>query len=99
MECVVQSLKAYDFKNDSGERVQGAKLSYFSLSPVAQEGLEGNPPLQATVDTNIVTNLVKVPGLYNFDFDMKPGRNNKPELVLSKATFISEVDFKKCISK
>ena len=39
-----------------------------------------------------ISNLREVPGVYEIKFDMVPGKNNKPELVITGFDFVKSVD-------
>ena len=87
MEVLVLSLKSYDFKNDDGERVSGNKLYYIVEDDI--EGVVGYAPMVVNLPTT--EGIGAIPGIYNIDFTMKTGRNNKPELVVKSITHKSNV--------
>lgn len=86
MKVLVLGVKSYDFKNDAGEKVAGTKVYYVTNDAI--EGVEGYPPMCVTVGSDVFPVL---PGIYNFDFSMKQGKNNKPELVVVDSNFVSHV--------
>ena len=86
MEVLVLALKSYDFKNDNGEDIRGNKLYYICNDSV--EGVEGFAPMQINLED--ATNITVLPAIYKLDLGMKQGRNNKPEVFLKSAEFISE---------
>lgn len=90
---LILSKKGYDFVNTEGERIQGLKLSYINENPSKRENEEGFTPMILNVnDKSIVKSLKEVPGIYEMTFDQVTGKNNKPEIVLSDVTFLSETD-------
>lgn len=97
MEVLLLSLKTYDFTNDKNERVQGAKISYVMTEKVQEDGLCGFPPIQTSINNETYKKISAVPGLYDFQFEMKPGKNNKAEMFLKDVNFVQEIDFTKCI--
>lgn len=87
------SKKSYDFVNNDGERIQGLKLSYINENPSKRENEEGFTPMIINVnDKNISKSIKQVPGIYEMNFDQVTGKNNKPEILLSDITFLSETD-------
>lgn len=90
---LILSKKAYDFVNGDGERIQGLKLSYINENPSKRENEEGFTPMILNVnDKSILKSLKEVPGIYEMTFDQVTGKNNKPEIVLSEVSFLSETD-------
>jgi hypothetical protein len=91
---LVLSLKPYDFVNDDGERIQGAKVSYLNKKPSVRENETGFPPLIVSItNPNLLQDLKSAPAIYDMDFEQVTGRNNKPELMLSSLEYIAPVDF------
>lgn len=88
MKCLVLGVKAYDFTNDNGEKVKGSKVYY--VTSYKTEGIEGNPPMIVNVDDS--SSIKILPAIYDLDFTMKPGKNNKPEIVLNGVEFVSPVN-------
>lgn len=82
MQVLITGYKSYDFKNEGGEQVQGCKISYLGNKPSIKTGEIGWTPMQVTCKNNILVDVTEVPGLYNAEFEMVPGRNNKPELAI-----------------
>ncbi|WP_335918022.1 hypothetical protein [Shewanella chilikensis] len=90
---LVLSVKPYDFQNNQGERVTGAKVTYINKKPSSREGEYGYPPLIVSVSNmNLVSNLKEVPAVYEMDFEQVTGKNNKPEIILTDVELISPVD-------
>lgn len=87
MEVLVLSVKSYDFKNDDGERVSGNKVSYIVNDKM--EDIDGFAPMVVNVESK--NGLDVIPGIYDMNFSMRTGRNNKPELVVKSVSFVSEV--------
>ncbi|HHY13088.1 MAG TPA: hypothetical protein GX526_00375 [Thermoanaerobacterales bacterium] len=90
---LVLALQHYDFKNDSGERVNGAKVTYISPKASSRENEVGYCPLIVNIsDSSVVRKFGQVPGIYNMTFEQVTGRNNRPSIILSDVDFINEVD-------
>lgn len=91
---MVLSVKPYDFQNDKGERIQGARVSYLNKKPSVRDNELGFPPLQVSItNQNLLNELKQVPAIYDMEFEQVTGRNNKPELMLSEIEMVSPVDF------
>lgn len=91
---LVLSVKPYDFENDKGERIQGARVSYLNRKPSARDNEEGFPPLIVTInDGDLVKELKQVPAIYDMEFEQVTGKNNRPELMLSSLEYVAPVDF------
>ncbi|NFL40095.1 hypothetical protein [Clostridium botulinum] len=97
---LITGYKKYNFKNDSGEQVKGAKLTYIpEARDITDVNVVGYLPLQATInDDSIINGLVEVPGLYEAKYKMIPGKNNKAEIKLTGFEFVQPCDFKSCFS-
>lgn len=92
-KCLVLSIKPYDFENNKGERVQGAKVAYINKRATSRENEKGNPPLIVAIsNTEMLKEISEVPAIYDLDFEQVTGKANKPELVLSGIEYIHPVD-------
>lgn len=90
---LVIAAKAYDFKNDREERVQGVNVYY--LDPEMREDTEtqvGLLPLKVPALSKVLNQIEKLPGYYGLDFRQRPDAKGKPVLTLANATFKSELD-------
>lgn len=83
MKVLVTGFKAYDFKNTDGEQVKGCKISYLGNKPSVKSGEVGWTPMQVTCNSEILIDLKEVPGIYTAEFEMVPGKNNRPELAIT----------------
>ena len=91
---VVLSYKPYDFVNNEGHRVSGARISYINRKPSTRENEFGYPPLTVTIsDQNVLKDVKEVPGVYEMEFEQVTGKNNKPELILTTLEQVAAVDF------
>lgn len=91
MKALVLAVKGYDFKNDVGESVKGNKVYYLTSDKV--EGILGNPPMCVNLQDASCFDGKKLPALFNMDFSMKPGKNNKPDIVLVGCDYVSDISF------
>lgn len=90
---LVLALQHYDFKNDSGERVNGVKVTYLNPKVSSRENEVGYCPLIVNIsDSSVVRKFGQVPGIYNMTFEQVTGRNNRPAIILSDVEFVSAVD-------
>lgn len=96
MKVILLGAKIYDFEGNEG-RISGSKLSYILPDVQSQDGFIGNPPIQVSLQENITPSLVEVPGVYDFEFTMVPGKNNTPTMKLQSINFVNGIDFKKCL--
>lgn len=91
---IVLSFKPYDFQNEQGDRVQGAKVSYLNRKPSVREGEFGYPPLIVNItNPEIIKSIKEVPAIYEMEFEQITGKNNKPELMLTSLEHETPVDF------
>lgn len=94
MKVLILSAKSYDFTNDDNERLCGTKISYL-VDQQADDDCLGFPPMSATLTKQDLMGQVKtVPAIYNIDFTLKSGKNNKAELVLSKLELVKPFELK-----
>lgn len=92
---VLGHAKPWSMKNDvTGATMTGVKVSYVSESPATGlDGARGYLPIQVNLDPMVLNDLVKVPAVYEIGYGMKPGKNNKPEMIVSYLKFIKESNF------
>lgn len=97
MNVILLGAKKYDFEGSEG-RIVGTKLSYILPESIpSEDGFMGNPPIQVTMQEDVTPRLVELPGYYDFEFTMVPGKNNTPTMKLQSINFKSGIDFKKCM--
>lgn len=92
MKVLITGVKSYNFTNDAGEKIEGAKVSYLGSKPSVKQGETGFTPMQITCNKEILSGICNLPGIYDADFEMVPGRNNKPELAITSFSFLHDVD-------
>lgn len=91
-KVLITGYKTYSFQNQQNELISGAKISYLSEVKTSKQNELGYLPIQASVNLECISTLKEVPGLYEINFDMVPGKNNKPELVITGFNFLKSVD-------
>ena len=90
---LVLSVKSYDFRNNDGEQITGAKVSYINKKPSSREAELGHPPMIVSInDMKLVQEFREVPGIYEMEFEQITGKNNKPEISLFDVDFIETFD-------
>ncbi|BBK79236.1 hypothetical protein [Clostridium butyricum] len=95
-DALITGVKKYNFKNNDGENVKGAKISYLiDESDTDGENITGYLPRQASIkDMSLISGLVELPGVYEINFKTVSGANNKEELKIIGIDFQKSCDFK-----
>lgn len=96
-KVIVTGYKKYDFENEQG-RVKGCKVSYLSENLIDDGTTRGHLPMQTTINEELVQGLTEIPGIYDAEYDMVPGRNNKPTMMLVNLKLIKPLDLKKIVN-
>lgn len=92
-KVVVTGIKSYQFTNkDTGEVIEGIKVSFLSSIEAKGTNEKGYLPLQQSVKIDFMENFKFIPGLYDAIYDMVPGKGNKPTLAITEFRPIKEVD-------
>lgn len=91
-KVIVTGLKTYRFTKDNGEFLEGVKVSFISSVRAKGQNENGYLPLQSSLDLSQVETFKEIPGLYNANYEMIPGKGNKPTLSLTSFDFIKGVD-------
>lgn len=83
-------------KGEEDKTIDMMKVSY--LTKNSGSNAIGSLPSQINFmdesKTEMVGKMIKVPGLYNVEYAMVPGKNNKPQLEIVDFEFVKEVDLK-----
>lgn len=95
MKVLVLNAKTYRVEDEkTGQVIEGVSVWY--LNPNSKT-IEGITPMKLSIpsDQKILTAKVlgQAPGVFNFEFDIMPGKGNKAVMKLSDLDFISELDF------
>lgn len=99
MKVLVLSAKNYDFKNSVGESIKGLKLSYITEEEMQDKDNFGFPVMQQSISNSSVEEMgIKEVGLYDLDFNFKPGKNNVPVVQISQVKFIKKIDISNLFS-
>mgnify|MGYP001039774177 CR=1 FL=1 len=92
-KVMVVGVKTYSFNNDANQKVEGARVSYLTSIPSNKSNELGFLPLQSIVSLDVVNSLKEIPAIYDVNYDMVPGRNNKPEMIITGFEFLQSVDY------
>lgn len=93
MKVFILSAKDYNFKNTDGELVRGLKLSYITQDESQENDNFGFPVMQQSISNSCIQEMgIKEVGLYDLDFNFKPGKNNVPVVQISQVKFIKKID-------
>lgn len=93
-EAVIFFASRYDFTDEKGTQRKGAKAKYFFPEKAEGENKEGVEYMESPMPFELFEALkhYTLPGVFEIDFRMKPGRDNKPEMALVKAQFKKKVE-------
>ena len=91
-ECLVLGARRYDFKDDSGRRVEGCTLIYLTGDEERSENRKGAFPLTIQAAPEFWYQLSEVPGYYAIDFRQRPGPGGKPQLQATHVKYLAPAD-------
>ena len=93
-EAVIFFASRYDFTDEKGSQRKGAKAKYFFPERAEGDNKEGIEYMESPMPFELLESLKHhgLPALFDIDFRMKPGRENKPEMSLVKAQFKKKVE-------
>jgi hypothetical protein len=93
-EAVIFFASRYDFTDEKGTQRKGAKAKYFFPDKAEGENKEGNEYMESPMPFELFAALKQhgLPAVFEVDFRMKPGRENKPEMSLVKAQLKRKID-------
>jgi hypothetical protein len=93
-EAVIFFASRYDFTDEKGTQRKGAKAKYFFPDKAEGENKEGIEYMESPMTFELFATLKQhgLPAVFDVDFRMKPGRENKPEMSLVKAQPKRKVD-------
>lgn len=99
MQVLILSARPYQFPNEkTGEMLEGVTVVYADvLAPIEEreQGTAGTPVMKVTAPWALREAFGQAPAVYECEFRMRPGKDNKPTLSLSRASFSHSVDFEK----
>jgi len=97
MLAIVLGYRRYSFADDkTGELIEGFTLDY--VDPFTHHLSEDRHGLPCfSISTRNALALEAVPGVYELDIQMRPGKGNKPTMTLLSAEFRGNADFVKIV--
>lgn len=93
MNAIVISARQFAFKDDQGRNVEGVTLTYADPAEEATGGRKGLTLMNATAPAVVWDSVQQVPGYYDLDFRMRPGKGGRPVVQLVGADFKAAVHF------
>ncbi len=91
--CIVLTARRYDFKDESGRRIEGCTLTYVTGDVENQPDYRGRAVMSIPAPTDIWHELQALPGVYAVDFKQRPGPKGRPTLQAVGVQFLAEADF------
>lgn len=88
MKVLILSARTYDFE-DNQKRVQGVTVNYVEGEPEVASDRRGVFPLTISASSEVWNSLHELPGIYDADFRQRPGKNNRPTLMLTGVKFVA----------
>lgn len=92
-KVIVTGYKTYSFTNDNGQVVEGVKVSYLSSQKVIGQNKNGYLPMESTLNLKALGDFQEIPGVYEVNYQMIPGKGNKPTVEVGGFKFIKPADF------
>lgn len=88
----------YDFVNEqTGERVEGCRLSYVAQSCLEENGRRGHEVVEVGGDVRVASQVGDVPGVYELDLALR-GRGQNQKLRCTGARLVRGVDLETVIA-
>lgn len=91
-KVIVTGLKTYSFKKDDGQVLEGVKVSYIAREMAKGQNEKGYLPLQSSLNLQCLNDFKEIPGVYDVNYDMVPGKGNKPTLAITGFNFVKGID-------
>lgn len=92
-KVIVTGYRTFSFEDEkSGKKLEGVKVSFLGKHKASSTNEYGHLPLQSTVDLSLLDSFKEVPGIYEAESEMVPGKGNKPTLAIIGFEFIKGVD-------
>jgi len=99
MRVLVLAVSRYDFVSEKdGKRITGGKVTYITDRSVLDENRRGCEPMTVSVPGEVVSRCQSVPGVYEAEFEQRPGKDNKPQLVCSDLQCLQGLDVGRLIA-
>lgn len=89
--CIILAARRYDFKDDSGRRVEGVTLNYLTGDPDREPDRRGLSPLTIGAPVEVWHQLQQLPGVYAITFRQRPGQRGRPTLQATAVEYVAPV--------
>lgn len=77
----------------TGEIREGVTVWFVNDYRQSEAGMEGLKPSKVTCEKSLMPDLQgKLPGIFEFSYSTKPGKDGKPTVVIVGAKHVSEID-------
>lgn len=92
---VITGYKETIFTTDKNENIDMIKVSYLTKQNGEAIGFLPNQlTFRDDSKKEVINSLDCVPGLYNAEYGVVPGKNNKPQLTVIGFSFVKPIDLK-----
>jgi len=88
---VILSARRYDFEDERRNRIEGTTLTYLAEGQETDAGVKGILPVSISATPGVYSQLEAVPGVYDIDLRMRPGKGGKASVSVVGARFIEAV--------
>ena len=91
-KVLVTGIKTYNFTNkDTGEVIQGMKVSFLNGQPSSGQNEVGFLPMQSSLALECSKDFKEIPGIYEAKYELVPGKGNKATLAITGFDFVKAV--------
>lgn len=88
---VILSARRYEFDDEKARRIEGTTVTYVADDPVDDAMVKGLAPLSISAPVAVFHQLQDVPGVYDIDLKMRPGKGGKATISLVGVQFVASV--------
>ena len=91
-KVLVTGIKTYNFTNkETGECIQGTKVSFLNSNPSNGQTEVGFLPMQSSLPLESSRDFKDIPGIYDAKFELVPGKGGKATLAVTGFEFIKPI--------
>lgn len=84
---MILSARRYEFDDEKSRRIEGTTVTYLADECSDDPMLKGMLPLTITAPVSVFHQLEALPGVYEIDLKMRPGKGGKAAISLVAARF------------
>lgn len=93
-KVLVTGIKTYNFTNkETGQVVQGMKVSFLNGQPTTAQSEVGYLPMQSSLSLECAKDFKEIPGIYEANYELVAGKGNKATLAITGFEFVKAVSF------